>query len=340
MRVWHKTRTPTPSAAVRQVDVSQGRHFQFATHGRNTLDHGPELVLALNEAPSMIHSCCSGDFAEPISLSERFTSFGSGNVDKNGSRSTSRQRPRLMTPVPISIRTEVSGEITVPVSDILVLDVCGGSNEHQCNITTSLRVHYELTMENQNGQDMLEAFLRARLPKDRVVEAISKRTGSQLSKHSGSTTARSFDVEAFTAVRMAERMENETMSEKLRRKVVKVFSSIEESESWQNTKSVQCKQERSNTILYIAVSVALSECTCGCTKDHVSEGPPLLGEKRDSPPPPSERLGADRGGGTQRTIHYLSEETVERQGLYKDCQLPSGLSVEHEDGPELETTAH
>jgi hypothetical protein len=231
MRVWHKTRTPAPSAAIRPVGENQGRHFHFSTHGRDMADYGPELVLSLNEGPSMIHTCCSGDFTEPILLSERFTSFGSGNVEKNGNRSTSRQRPRLMTPVPVPVHQDVSGEVTIPISEILILDVCGGSNQHQCNITTMLRVHYELTMENQNGQDMLQAFLKARLPKDRVVEAISQRTGSQLSKHSGSTTARSFDVEAFTAVRMAERMENETMSEKLRRKVVRVFSSFEESKS-------------------------------------------------------------------------------------------------------------
>ena len=89
----------------------------------------------------------------------------------------------------------------------------------------------------------------------------------------------------------------------------------------------------------IAVSVALSECTCGCTKDHVSPSPPLLGEKRDSPPSQTERLGVDRGGGSQRTMNYVSEKAFERQDLYKECQLPSGLSVEHEDGPELETTA-
>lgn len=191
-------------------------------------DHGPELVLTLNEAPITIHACCSGDFAEPISMSQRFASFGSGTMDKNGNRSSSRQRPRLTTPLP-PVQKVVPGEITIPISNILVVDVSGGSDLHVCTITTMSRVHYELTMESRNGQDILQAFLRARLPKDRVIEAINHRTSSHLSRNSASTTARSFDVEAFTAVRMAERMENETISEKLRRKVVRVFSRIEES---------------------------------------------------------------------------------------------------------------
>jgi hypothetical protein len=85
------------------------------------------------------------------------------------------------------------------------------------------------------------------------------------------------------------------------------------------------------------VSVALSDCACGCTKVGVPPASPL-GEKRDSPPPHHEGRVSPPGSTSNASQNDASEETIQRQGLYKDCQLPSGLSVEDEDEPELETT--
>lgn len=229
MRVWRRTRTPTAAAVVREVGVKHVRSFDFSNR-RHKDDNGPELVLKPNQEASqhpMVHACCSGDFAEPIPLSERFTSFGSGaNLDK--SRSSGRIR-RTMTSTP---KAAVVGDVTIPVSEIMVVDMFGGGDVHQCNITTMSKGYFEFTMENRNGQDILLAFLKANVPQERVMEALNHRTGSQLSGNSISTgaTGKSYDVEAFTATRMAERMENETMSEKFRRKVFRVFSSFEESE--------------------------------------------------------------------------------------------------------------
>ena len=99
------------------------------------------------------------------------------------------------------------------------------------------------------------------------------------------------------------------------------------------------ENQRDLTCVFIViVSVSISECACGCGKDDVSTGPPLLTEKRDAPPPyygqledvPSEKPG--------RSFTYVSDETILRRGAFKDGQLPSGLSVEDEDEPELETT--
>jgi len=234
MRVWHRTQSPTPTAVERKVGVKQGRQFDFSpsSHGWTiNTNHGPELILTPNEPTLQINACCPGDFTAPVAMSERFTSFGKAENFGGQLRSNSRQRGRSRTPLPI--RPVVVEDIIIPIANMTTVDLYGGSSQHQCNITTWSRAHYELTMENQNGHDMLEAFLRARLPKERIVETLQHRTNSHLSGNSGSTTTKSsFDIEAFTAVRMAERMENETMSEKFRRKAVRVFSSIEESKSW------------------------------------------------------------------------------------------------------------
>lgn len=228
MRVWHKTNTPSASAVTRKIGMTKARSFERGPPRQPQRDnHGPELLLTSNEAPLMLHACCSGEFSDPITMSERFTSFGSGSVDKKGRRSNSRQRARIDTPVSTP---KPLGDVTLGVSDIMVVDMFGRGSSHQCNITTLSNGYFEFTMENRNGQDILLAFLKATLPKDRVM-GMNQRTGSELSNRTGQSerSAKSFDVEAFTATRMQDRLQSETISEKLRRKVVRVFSSFEES---------------------------------------------------------------------------------------------------------------
>jgi hypothetical protein len=231
MRVWHKTNTPSSCSVVRKIGTTKARSFERPPQMQpQRANNGPELVLTPTESPVMLHACCSsGEFADPITMSERFTSFGSGSVDKkNGQHNTSRQRVRISTPV--AAAPKALGDVTVPIADIMVVDMFGRGSSHQCNITTISSGYFEFTMENRNGQDILLAFLKATVPKDRVMEGVSYRSGSELSNRTGqSDSGRSFDVEAFTAKRMSERLRSETISEKLRRKVVRVFSSFEES---------------------------------------------------------------------------------------------------------------
>ncbi len=220
MRVWHKTKTPSISSIVKQIEIKETRSFEYSPNRRKPGEHGPELVLTPNQSPVMVHACCSGDFSEPLPMSKRFTSFGSGSLDR---WDLSRQR----TSAPETKNT--LGDVTIPVADIVVVDMFGKGASHQCNLTTMSNGYFELSMENQNGQDILLAFLNANLPKDRLMGSMMRRTNSELSCSTKSTAARSFDVEAFMARRMSERIKSETMSEKLRRKVVRVISSFEES---------------------------------------------------------------------------------------------------------------
>lgn len=118
--------------------------------------------------------------------------------------------------------------ITIPVSDILVVDMVGDENSHVCNITTVSSGFYEFSLENRNGQDMLLAFLKNALPKERFMKG-EIQPEERLVPEDTVSKDPSFDVEAFTAKNMTERIQNETISEKLRRKVGRVFSSFEES---------------------------------------------------------------------------------------------------------------
>lgn len=165
----------------------------------------------------MIYGCCSGELgATPVTLSKRFESFGSPTVNVPDQLNTEKQQP----PKPKSL-----GIITIPIADIKVVDMYGAGDSHRSNITTTSQGYFEFTLESRNGQEVLLAFLKANIPKERVMDGQAK------SQASASTRSlESFDVEAFTASRMAERVESESFSEKLRRRVVKVVSSIEESE--------------------------------------------------------------------------------------------------------------
>lgn len=261
MRVWHKSTTGGPldsstaSSVVRRVGLTKTTN-SFEGHieamkQAETKPCGPELIFTPNELRRNLSvGSLSGDVADSVQLSERFASFGSGNgvMSPNGldlsrgsqsrprsSRSSSRQR---MSRTPVRQRRRDANVLsstttTISVDDIKCVDLYGQGDSHQCNITTESQGYFEIMLDNQNGQDVLFAFLMATLPKDRVVDGHVHRSRSGVSHHTHSTGSRSYDVEAFTASRMAERLKGETISEKLRRKVGRMFSSFEESKWWE-----------------------------------------------------------------------------------------------------------
>lgn len=307
MRVWHKTTMPAASAVVKKIEISHSRSFDFSPHRKKLPKHGPELVLTSNQSPVMVHANSLGHFSEPLSTSRR---LGSGNFNM-ARRSSSRQRTRNRECMDC---TTVIKDFSVPVADIMVVDMFGSGDSHQCNITTMSHGFFELTMENRNGQDILMAFLNANLPKERVMSGMRKRTGSEISDDTKSTGTTSFDVEAFTATRMTERIQSETMSEKLRRKVVRVFSSFEE------------------------LSAALTDCTCGCPQDQSQAVAQQNSEKRDSPPPlDSSQLehAMDMTPEPVMRMRCSERDNSKRKLMLQDCNLPSGLSVEDEDIAEV-----
>jgi hypothetical protein len=218
MRIWHQSSSRGSSlsrpASVKKTRSVGSRAFDsLASRGEQ---HGPELILnpvALHMHG--IHACCSGELRNPIQLSQRFASFGSGDGKRR-------------SPHPQRDGGKRIGAATIPVADIMVVDMYGQGGSHRTNITTMSNGFLEFTLENRNGQDVLLAFLKASLPKERVMEGSLQRSPSGFSLNT-ECSSRSVDVEAFTASRIAERNQHESFSEKLRREVGRVVSSIEES---------------------------------------------------------------------------------------------------------------
>mmetsp|Transcript_4241 Transcript_4241/g.10573 ORF Transcript_4241/g.10573 Transcript_4241/m.10573 type:complete len:449 (-) Transcript_4241:315-1661(-) len=242
---------------------------------------GPELILTPNMPAGLLveqhhhhhqqqqqNLCCGDSFGGGDTPRMRFSSFGSGSFDAPAVR-------RYSLSTGTQPRTRRIGNVTLLLEDILLIDVNGNSqalllkkkeyqslaspeknsNSHANNddrriyiITISNGV-YAFTMESTNGRELLVAFLKANLPKERFSDQGISRTPSN-GTHDTSHSNRSFDVEAFTAKRMAERLKSESIGEKVQRRVHRLVTSFEE------------------------LSCAITECTaCGCGHAAVSPAP-------------------------------------------------------------------
>lgn len=222
---------------------SIGREFDDASAG-------PELILTpMIPARFLVEQqhnlCCTDSFGEtPRLLSQRFPSVGSGSFEapvRRYSLSTSHQTT-----------TKRIGNTTIALKDILLIDVHGNSssafhqkdssalspsdqnlsdtkkaNTHCIHIVTISNGIYEFAMESANGRELLLAFLKANLPRERINDQDIHRTPSNVTNNT-SHSNRSFDVEAFTAKRMSERLKSESIGEKLQRRVHRLVSSFEE----------------------------------------------------------------------------------------------------------------
>jgi len=343
MRVWHKTTSaaefssPTNDARGHKKSVSLSSPFHAASaalkiQSSKEFQHiGPELILTPVSNPLVEqHMCCGSDFGDPIPLSKRFASFGSldgsrlcnnNNYLRNGSSGTPKFSQRQPSPVP----SPKLGTVTIPIKDIMLIDVDGNANNsYQTNITTMSSGYFEFNMESLNGRLLLMAFLKANLPKEKVLDGthlVLPRSPSNITQNTTGST-KSFDVEAFTASRMAERLKSESISEKLQRRIYRLVSSLEE------------------------MSNSISECGCGCGNATVSPAPVEGREKRDSPPRKMVEMASDNTtveGSTGGRGFSSSPNRFEmrppvkyskRQEL-KATHMPSGLSVESD--PEVDT---
>jgi hypothetical protein len=345
MRVWHKTSGQPPSECVsRSSDVMALRRPQ----------PGPELVLTpvCNALAELPHVCCSADFGSdnPIPLSDRFLSFGS--VDHSLSNPSGRaglpRSPRSPNAswhkVVVAAAADASGNdttttrrrigtVTVPVKDIMMMDTngAGGNNDHassavnRININTMSSGFFEITMDSTNGREVVLAFLKASIPKERVMSGGNNLRRSH--SHSTHTTVstKSFDVEAFTASRISERLKSESISEKMQRRVYRLVTSLDESTflggpvcarvhvavrsrhylaRWKTVLKFAFLRSVHLSAIVSIVSSAFTECACGCSKgignSQVSKNNVLHLERRDSPP----RLHIGGGAGSARQYNY------------------------------------
>jgi hypothetical protein len=203
---------------------------------------GPELVLTPLNIPLLLidqqqQLCCGSELSS--ALTTKFGSFTNGSPTAEGTR-----RLRLSSSggihgassTPHHHRSPSIGTVTIPMRDILLVGVSdtntsNNNPQYQTTITTVSAGFFELTMDNMNGQLVLMAFLRANLPKTKLCDNNDNlglpRSPSNITQTTQST--KSFDVEAFTATRMTERLQSESVAEKVQRRIHRLVTSLEES---------------------------------------------------------------------------------------------------------------
>lgn len=182
--------------------------------GSDAFHQGPELLL------KAVHS--SNTNLSQLDMragSERFHSFGSSGQLRSrqqvwNAEKPSRQASPLKRPMGICIA----------LSDVVVADV------HDVNLvylTTNKSGYFEFSFLSRNARDMMCAFLSASLPEERI---LSSSLHEQHDDGNWQVPTCSFDVEMLTNKRIQERVERETFSEKVKRKVSHVALQIEASE--------------------------------------------------------------------------------------------------------------
>jgi hypothetical protein len=211
MRIWHGNKRGFP---MKKTLSSGNKHFQ--SNKSQQAGCSEILIKPIQRHPSAARSNCRSEEFASLQVSKRFASFGSVGETNRFQMQQSQQS-----------QTSSIGNVKLPISDIMIVDMHGDSNSHTINLTTMSLGYYEFTM-NRNGQEILLAFLKANLPIERIMGCVP-RSRSDVSHGTTSTSGnKSFDVEALTSNKMTERIENETLSERVRRKVSRAFASIED----------------------------------------------------------------------------------------------------------------
>jgi hypothetical protein len=221
MRNWQPKQKP-----ILPVLNNNTRHEHTSTtlqmiHGDDDYHQGPELLLRVVNASNGSLSSSQMDNNNNRRVSDRFHSFGShGSSSQLRARqhvwnsTTERHESPPKRPAPM--------QYTIPLSDVVVADL--NTNVH---LTTKSHGYFEFSFRSKNARDLMVAFLTASLPPERIITCSA---ANREEEWNAPICSYSFDVETLTNRRIQERVEQETLSEKLKRKVAHVALQIEASE--------------------------------------------------------------------------------------------------------------
>jgi hypothetical protein len=185
---------------------------------------GPEVLLS----PSLSQD------KYPMEVKDRARSSGSITGEQHSSpdpksRCNSVSRRRIWNEMCADDARQQDDEkptpqpFAIPVCDIVVVDSMGSGSNGNCPVflTTQSAGYFEFTFNTSNAHDVFLAFLTNSLPYERIIRSCT----TPLDAHSTS-----FDVETLTATRMQRRVEAETMTEKVMRKLNLMANRIGERE--------------------------------------------------------------------------------------------------------------
>lgn len=191
---------PTPYGKVSPVLVFQTRTYA-----------GPTL-----EACCSVHSVSSYDSLDPSIVSETSTDRDPPTEDLTPSQRVAFAYQQAMPK---------KKTYTVPCDCIKTVEkVTSVFRGYRLFFATGSRGSYELEFENKNGMDIVISFLQAFLPAERFVNLTTPSVDGAEDSVSHFSV---LDVEKLTE-RLAERQTKETMSERIRKGVGQMLSSIEE----------------------------------------------------------------------------------------------------------------
>jgi hypothetical protein len=109
---------------------------------------------------------------------------------------------------------------TIPMTEIVVVDSVGThSNNYPVLVTTQSMGYWEFSFFTSNAHDVFLAFLTNALSPERVLRSCNTPVDAG---------SKSFDVETLTAQRMQQRVQGETLTERVRRKVNFIANRLDE----------------------------------------------------------------------------------------------------------------
>lgn len=302
---------------------STGSHHSISSYGKVS----PTLFFHTRTSPGhTLETCCSLQSVSSYdSMDPSVNSLDKDTTNPLDVSLSASQRSQRFTsstntyPMRANLSAEASTKrkkkYAVPCNGIIAVEKTASLfRGYRIVFTTDgTRGSYELEFENKNGMDIMMAFLQATLPPERFINADCASSPSKDVSDSASYLS-SLDVEKLTE-RLAERETSETMSERLRRSVGQMVSSIEE----------------------ISDSLCSNVCCHGqlmgaSVAPYVP--PDEAQEIRDSPPSPVNNTTTINFQGYMEMAEEKSlilDESAQddkKRLFLREHKLPSGLSVE------------
>ncbi|CAB9501495.1 expressed unknown protein [Seminavis robusta] len=286
--------------------------FQTRTYGGHTL----EACCSLHSVSSYDSSLDPSIVSDPIETNNTDPAVGSMMTTSQRRQSLGKQQKKRRK------------TFSVPCCSIKTVEKMVSSlfRGYRIFFVTGSRGSYELEFENKNGMDIMMAFLQATLPVERFIQSdgtAANNTSTDGGAGDDTSYISTLDVEKLTE-RIAERQHTETMSEKLRKGVGQMVSSIEEMSS-SFCGHVCCS---SGQIMGSSVAPYVP------TSDEIRDSPPSSDSHKksrqhhlhdDFPEPVME---IDEEKSTTTTSSADPDRELKRRIYLKDHKLPSGLSVE------------
>lgn len=213
-------------------------------------------------------------------------------------------------------------QYSIPLSDIMVVETYNArysAPSNKLTVTTVSLGVFEFDCHTSNGHDILLAFLQASLAPERILDgSVMTCDGSLPCVEQSASSGSCLDVDGFTARHVRGRLESETWPEKISRRMGKVLNSMEEITGAFCDAATCCNQSQSRT-------------SSARQQPEPRECPPSAADLRyhDLEFAEDDETSAARSPKRKEAVSLKNRKS-------EMLKLPSGLSLESEENPEME----